>query len=55
MFNLSAAMGAKFAEIAREMTERIKKLGPSPLKVKDAETKLEEEVDNLATESREKN
>lgn len=55
MFNLSAAMGAKFAEIAREMTERIKKLGPSPLKVKDAETKLEEEVDTLATESREKN
>lgn len=50
MFNLSAAMGAKFAEIAREMTERIKKLGPSPLKVKDAEIKLEEEAKNLITD-----
>jgi len=47
MFNLSAAMGAKFAEIAREMTERIKKLGPSPIKVKGAEAKLEEEVRNI--------
>jgi|YelNatPaOPRAMG01_1025707.scaffolds.fasta_scaffold07967_2 coenzyme F420-reducing hydrogenase delta subunit len=34
MFNLSSAMGVRFAEIAREMTERIKKLGPSPLKGK---------------------
>lgn len=32
MYNLSAAMGQKFADIAREMTERIKKLGPSPIK-----------------------
>ena len=31
MYNLSAAMGPRFAEIANEMTERIKKLGPSPL------------------------
>lgn len=31
MFNLSAAMGQRFAEITRMMTERIKKLGPSPL------------------------
>lgn len=31
MFNLSAAMGPRFAEIAREFTERIKKLGPSPI------------------------
>lgn len=31
MYNLSAAMGPRFAEIAREFTERIKKLGPSPL------------------------
>jgi len=34
MFNLSSAMGVRFAEIAREMTERIKELGPSPLKGK---------------------
>ena len=32
MFNLSAAHGARFAEIATEMSERIKKLGPSPTK-----------------------
>ena len=29
MFNLSSAMGARFAEIVEEMTERIKKLGPA--------------------------
>lgn len=34
-YNLSAAMGPRFAEIANEMTERIKKLGPSPLRRKD--------------------
>ncbi|MDA8210536.1 MAG: hydrogenase iron-sulfur subunit [Clostridia bacterium] len=31
MFNLSGSMGPRFAEIAYEMTERIKTLGPSPL------------------------
>lgn len=31
MYNLSAAMGQKFADLAKEMTERIKKLGPSPV------------------------
>lgn len=36
-YNLSAAMGPRFAEIANEMTERIKKLGPSPLR-KEGET-----------------
>ncbi|MFZ5591103.1 MAG: hydrogenase iron-sulfur subunit [Bacillota bacterium] len=29
-YNLSAAMGPRFAEIANEMTERIRQLGPSP-------------------------
>ena len=29
MYNLSAAQGPRFAEIAREMTENIKNLGPS--------------------------
>lgn len=50
MFNLSAAMGPKFAEVAREMTKKIKKLGPSPIKVKGAEVKIEEEVKNLTTD-----
>jgi len=33
MFNLSAAMASKFVEVAEEMTEQIKALGPNPLKV----------------------
>ena len=32
MFNLSSAQGQRFAEIATEMVERIKGLGPSPVK-----------------------
>ena len=32
MFNMSASMGPKFAETANEMTERVRKLGPSPLR-----------------------
>jgi F420-non-reducing hydrogenase iron-sulfur subunit len=32
MFNLSSAEGPRFAAIAREMTEKIKALGPSPLR-----------------------
>lgn len=33
MFNMSSAMGRQFAEAAMEMTERVKALGPNPLKV----------------------
>ncbi|MFP3868398.1 MAG: hydrogenase iron-sulfur subunit [Desulfobacteraceae bacterium] len=33
MFNLSAGMGARFAEIAREMHAKILELGPNPIKV----------------------
>ena len=32
MYNLSAGEGPRFAEIAREMTENVKELGPSPIK-----------------------
>ncbi len=32
MFNLSSSEGPKFAEIATEMTQRIKKIGPNPIK-----------------------
>jgi coenzyme F420-reducing hydrogenase delta subunit len=45
MYNLSAGQGPRFAEIAREMTEIIKKLGPSPLRIakqKSAETGAKE-------------
>jgi coenzyme F420-reducing hydrogenase delta subunit len=31
MYNMSAAMGPKFAEVAAKMTENIRRLGPSPL------------------------
>jgi coenzyme F420-reducing hydrogenase delta subunit len=31
MVNLSAAMGARFAEVAAEMDAQIRKLGPNPL------------------------
>jgi hypothetical protein len=31
MVNLSAAMGARFAEIAAEMVEKIRALGPNPV------------------------
>jgi F420-non-reducing hydrogenase iron-sulfur subunit len=34
MYNLSAAEGGRFAQIAREMTERIRELGPSPIRTK---------------------
>ncbi len=33
MFNLSSAMGPRFAEIANEMTDRIQKIGPSPIRL----------------------
>jgi F420-non-reducing hydrogenase iron-sulfur subunit len=33
MVNLSAAMGAKFAETATRYIEEIRQLGPNPLKV----------------------
>lgn len=32
MYNLEASDGPRFAHIAAEMTERIRKLGPSPLR-----------------------
>ena len=38
MFFVSGGMGATFAEIARQMTERIQKLGPSPVSRRQALT-----------------
>lgn len=32
MYNMSASMGPEFARCAKEMTQRIRELGPSPLK-----------------------
>jgi coenzyme F420-reducing hydrogenase delta subunit len=36
MYNMSAAMGQRFAEVATEMTERIRALGPNPSRRKKA-------------------
>jgi coenzyme F420-reducing hydrogenase delta subunit len=36
MFNLSSAEGPRFAEIANQMTEKIRALGPSPLRRKES-------------------
>jgi hypothetical protein len=33
MFNLSAAQGPKWAEICTQFTDKIKKLGPSPVRI----------------------
>jgi len=32
IYNMSSAMGAKFAEVATEFTQRIKELGPNPVR-----------------------
>jgi F420-non-reducing hydrogenase iron-sulfur subunit len=32
MYNLSSAMGTRFAQVAAEMTEKMKEIGPNPLK-----------------------
>ncbi len=34
MYNLSSGEGPRFAEISREMTEKIRALGPNPIKTK---------------------
>jgi coenzyme F420-reducing hydrogenase delta subunit len=45
MFNLSAGMGGRFAEVVEEMTQRVRALGPNPVKPrKDAAARPTEEV-----------
>jgi len=47
MYNMSAGEGPRFVEVATEMTERIKNLGPNPIKqfrTGDPEKELDEEV-----------
>jgi coenzyme F420-reducing hydrogenase delta subunit len=34
IYNMSSAQGQRFAEVAREMTEKIRALGPSPVRRK---------------------
>jgi F420-non-reducing hydrogenase iron-sulfur subunit len=40
MYNLSSAEGARFAEIVTEMNERLKQLGPSPLRPDSASVEI---------------
>ena len=44
MYNLSAAMGPRWAEICTEFTERIRKLGPSPIWLADRRRQGNEQV-----------
>jgi len=34
MYNLSSGEGPRFAEISREMTDKVRQLGPNPVKVR---------------------
>ena len=43
MYNLSAAMGGRFVEIAQEMTEKVKALGPSPVNTGQGREAIEEQ------------
>jgi coenzyme F420-reducing hydrogenase delta subunit len=43
MFNMSSAMAGEFVKAATEMSEQIKKLGPSPLR----DTKIEEQLTEI--------
>ncbi len=45
MFFLSSAEGVRFAEIASEMTERARRLGPNPLKNQEFEPFMPMEVE----------
>ncbi|MFH1008193.1 MAG: hydrogenase iron-sulfur subunit [Candidatus Latescibacterota bacterium] len=38
MFNMSAAQGVRFAEVATQMVEQIEKLGPNPLRMQSDES-----------------
>lgn len=51
MFNLSAAMGPRWAEICIEFNERIKKLGPSPVRLALEQMKMYQETDKEENES----
>jgi F420-non-reducing hydrogenase iron-sulfur subunit len=43
MYNLSAAMGGRFVEIAQEMTEKVRALGPTPVKTGEGREFFEEQ------------
>jgi len=53
MYNMSAGEGPRFVEIAKEMTQRIKELGPSPLKAGAAGSAIPHAVANKEQEDNE--
>ena len=55
MFNMSTSMGHKFAQVADEMTERIKKIGQSPIKRKAEMLNFLKEAENLKNKDKEIN
>jgi F420-non-reducing hydrogenase iron-sulfur subunit len=48
MFNLSSAEGPRFAQIVKEMSDRIEPLGPSPLNIE--ENKVDNGIRKMAKE-----
>jgi coenzyme F420-reducing hydrogenase delta subunit len=42
MYNLSAAMGPRWAEICTQFTEKIRRLGPSPIGLALAKRRIKE-------------
>ena len=47
MYNMSSAQGQRFAEVAREMTEKIRALGPSPVRLRNAERGMRSEKSEI--------
>ena len=47
MYNMSSAQGQRFAEAAREMTEKIRGLGPSPVRLRNAERGMRNEKSEI--------
>ncbi len=50
MINVSAGMGVQFAELVTEMSEKIRELGPNPLRARTAESLESEAVMGLVQE-----
>ena len=47
MANMSAAMGAQFAEAVKKMTEKVRELGPNPLQDESKTKKADVDSDHL--------
>lgn len=52
MINISAGMGARFAELANELGETIRELGPSPLRIRHGEAPPASNPESIVGEER---